>query len=137
MLKKLALALLAFASLFTLTACGDDNNTPEKTAVTYVQAIYQGDINTAAKLVYLSEKDKSQPGVDNMVKGKLEGFAADAKKKAEQQGGIKTINADPAVYSENKEQAQVSVNILFKKSEKADKPKLRLISTDDGWKVKL
>ncbi|MBE2895205.1 DUF4878 domain-containing protein [Spirabiliibacterium falconis] len=134
-MKKLFALVLA---LFTLVACGGaDNNSPESAAASYVQAIYQGDIDAAMKLIYISEKDKQQAGINDLIKGKLAETAQENQENAKQKGGLKTVHAENAVFDEqDKNQASVSVKVEFKKAEPILR-QIRVIKTDDGWKVKL
>ncbi|MBV7387968.1 DUF4878 domain-containing protein [Pasteurellaceae bacterium TAE3-ERU1] len=135
-MKKLFALCLA---LFTLAACGGgDDNTPENAATGYVQAMYQGDVDRAVKLVYLSEKDKQQAGINDLVRGKLAESAQANKARAEQKGGLKAIYHEQTIYydEQDKNRANVHLKVEFKKAE-PEMANIRVIKTDDGWKVKL
>lgn len=138
-MKKYIISFFAVCSLLFLSACGDGNtDSPEKIATQYIQAIYEGDIDTAAGLVNLGdENDQTSKDMQTHLKGKLGELSANYKKQVDELGGIKAVTADKADYYEDKQKADVKVNVSFKNSEKVDTSTVVLVKTKKGWKINL
>lgn len=133
-MKKLASWLLLSCVALMLAACGA-NTSPEKVAEKYVYSLYAGDAETALKLIQLPDDEKKEAGVEDMVRGKVKAMVAQEKAKADAKGGVKNIVVSPAEYSDENTRAQVKVTISFKKDENSENDTVRLIKTDDGWKI--
>lgn len=121
----LAIAVFMFA-------CSSGSG-PEKVAEKYVSAMINGDIETFMAVVHLTEEEKQQ---FNMMKGKMSEMLKAAAAAAELAGGVKSIKSTSTNYSGDKKTASVSVKLEFKNGT-SDEESVNLISTKDGWKVKL
>ncbi|MDO5685854.1 MAG: DUF4878 domain-containing protein [Neisseria sp.] len=135
-MKKLTLWLAACCAALTLAACGAGGS-PEKVAEKYVQSVYAGDAETVLQTVYFSDEMKQEVGVEEMVRGKIKAMVAEQKQRANAKGGVKDISSTAAEYSNENTEARVSVTTTFKKADTPDTQQIRLIKSDDGWKVKL
>lgn len=117
-----------------LVACGGAN-TPEKVAIAYVQSVYQGDIDEVMDRVDMS--DINEPGLEDMMRGKMKAAAADAKKQADDYGGVDSVSVEGEVkyLDENQNRARVLVKVVFN-NDKTDSKYVKLIKTEkEGWKV--
>lgn len=137
MMKRLLAGILTLFLAFSLTACGSGGSSPEKVAERYVELVYKGDADGVMKLIALKSGDKDEPGVEDMLRGKIKSMMAKAQEKADKAGGVKDITVAPANYSEDKKRADVEVTVTFKKSDTPDIARIRLFNTDDGWKINL
>lgn len=120
-LKSMLAAVLLCASVFTLSGCGDDKPaTASDVAVQMVQNLYDGKVDA---IVDMAEDDlKNQPGVGDMLKGKLQMGAQEATSFAKQHQGVDKIEAvNEEVHGDV---TRVTVNTTFKdkfvKSENVD-----------------
>lgn len=135
-MKKIFSLLTGLCILLALAACGGAS-TPEAAAKKYTEAVYAGDSETAISMIYLSEQDKKKAGLPEMLSGKIKAEIAHRKEFAVKNGGIKEISVGEPKYDNDKKFADVPVTVTFKKSEKPKEEHIRLIKTDDGWKLKI
>ena len=88
-------------------------------------------------MVHLDDADKQKPGVQEMLSGKIKAGVAEQKAFAEQQGGVESITAEPAAIDpKDNNRANVNVKTQFK-SGKTHPDRVRLISVDGTWKIRL
>ncbi|QEY25336.1 DUF4878 domain-containing protein [Neisseria zalophi] len=126
---------LSTLAVMMLVACS--GHSPEDTAKDFTQKSYEGDAEAVIAMIHFPDQEKNKPGVEDMLNGKVKAAVSQQKAYADEYGGIDEISADPAVISgENNDAAQVEVHIRFKQGETKD-DNVRLIKTDDGWKVRL
>lgn len=134
---KLLFKLLAgLCVVLMLASCG--SSTPEAAAKKYMEAVFDGDADKVISMIYLPDKEKKEPGVQDMLSGKVKGMVADAKKRADKNSGVKEITTDEAKYSEDKKTAEVMVTVTFKNNDSEPKKEhVSLIDIDGGWKLNL
>lgn len=120
--------IVLFLAAF-LVACSGSG--PEKVAEKYFNSILNADMDGFMSTVYLSEEEKA--GM-NMMRGKIEEMFKAVKMQAEASGGIKSVKAKNASYSDGKKKARVTIITTFKNGN-VEEESLNLISTDKGWKV--
>jgi hypothetical protein len=135
-MKKLFSLLIGLSITLLLVACGGAS-TPEAAAKKYTEAVYAGDSEKVISMIHLEEKDKKQAGLEDMVAGKVKGQIAHTKEIADKNGGVKEISVGEPTYKSDNKIANVLVTVTFKKSEKSKQENVRLIKTDDGWKLKI
>ncbi|PIT22027.1 DUF4878 domain-containing protein [Snodgrassella alvi] len=135
-MKKLFSLLIGLSITLLLVACGGAS-TPEAAAKKYTEAVYAGDSETAISMIYLNENDKKEAGLPEMLSGKIKAEIAHRKEFANKNGGVKEISVGEPQYDNDKKFADVLVTVTFKKSEKPKEEHIRLIKTDDGWKLKI
>ena len=124
-----------FAVSLLLAACS--GKSPEDTAQKFVSEIYNGNADAVVAMVYLDDADKQKPGVQEMLSGKIKASVAEQKALAEKQGGVESITAEPAAIDPaDSNRANVSVTTKFKNG-KTDTDRVRLISVDGTWKIRL
>lgn len=115
-MKKLFDFFICLFLSVILAACGGGGS-PEAAAKKYVQAIYNGDADTVISMIYIAEKDKKEAGLQEMLSGKIKVIVAEAKKKANENGGISNIDVEEPKYSQDKNSADVVVKVQFKNLE--------------------
>lgn len=131
-LKKLAMTLAFGAVALLFTACGSSE--PKDVAVEFVENVYKGKGDNLLKYVYLSEKDENTAGVKEMAEGKLKAAAGQAAQKAEDAGGLKSVEVVSEEIKENA--ATINLRINFGNGNE-DSERVRLIKDKDEWKIKL
>ena len=133
-MKKL---LSAIAVLLCITACSFGSNSAENVAKAFVQAGYAGDADKMMSLIHIPA-DQNQPGMSEMLSGKIKMSAEVKKKQAEEKGGVKDITAKTMDATENQpdDQKRVSINITFGNGSSAS-DEVNLIKVDGNWKVKM
>ncbi|WP_066570569.1 DUF4878 domain-containing protein [Snodgrassella sp. CFCC 13594] len=134
-MKFIAKLFSVFCIAFFISSCGGSSS-PEAAAKKYVDAVYAGDSDTVISMVHISDKHKDEPGLKDMVSGKVKQAVMHDKENAEKNGGVKGISVGEPKYSEDKKTAEVLVTISFKNSGKPKQELVRLIDTDNGWKLK-
>lgn len=133
-MKKLFQFFICLFVSIILAACGGGSS-PEAAAKKYVQAIYNGDADTVISMIYIAEKDKKEAGLQEMLSGKIKAIVAEAKKKANENGGVSNIVVEEPKYSQDKNSADVVVKVQFKNLENPIPTELHLVKTDGGWKI--
>lgn len=139
-MKTLLTKFMTISIVSLLVACSSSGgeNSPEATAKKFVEKSYQGDADAVISMVYLTDKDKEQAGVKEMVDGKVKAGVAKEKAKAEERGGVDEITTgafEPFKNSEN--QGKVPVETKFKQG-KSIKNHVKVIRTENGdWKVSI
>lgn len=136
MRKVFAIFMAVFLGL-TLAACGKSAATPENVAVEFMTNIWKGKTDALVEQIYLSEADKAKPGINEMVSGKLQMIAGQAKAQAEAQGGVASVSVIDKQVDEAGGTAIVQVETKFKQGTKTDTSKVKLRKDGDVWKVKL
>lgn len=129
--------LLSFTALFLL-ACSQAN-TPEQTAIRFIEHVYQGDADEAVAMIHIGADD-DKAGVQDILTGKIKAMVAEAKEKADKNGGLKNVEiiGETEYSGENKQRAYVKIKVSFKKSEDQMDESVKLIKTEkDGWKIRL
>ncbi len=131
-LKKLVMALAFGAVALLFVACGSSE--PKDVAVAFIENVYKGEGENLLKYVYLSEKDENTAGVKEMAEGKLKAAAGQAAQKAEDAGGLKSVEVVSEEIKENT--ATINLRVNFGNGNE-DSERVRLVKDKDEWKVKL
>lgn len=131
-LKKLIMALAFSAVALLLVACG--GNEPKDVAVAFIENVYRGKGDDLLKYVYLPNEKKAEAGVKEMVEGKLKAAASQAAQKAEDAGGLKSVEVVSEEIKENT--ATISLRVNFGNGNE-DSERVRLIKDKDEWKIQL
>lgn len=135
-MKLLFKLLTGLCVVLMLTACG--SSTPEAAAKKYMGAVFDGDADKVIGMMYLPDDKKNEPGVQDMLSGKVKGMVAHAKEQAEKNGGVKEITTNEAKYSEDKKTAEVRAKVTFKNDGSEPKEEIvNLIDIDGDWKLNL
>lgn len=118
-----------------LIACSA-NNTPEKAAKNYIDAVLANDIDGLMDTLYIpADADEGQ---ENIMRGKLTILLTETSTRAISMGGVKDISYSPAKYNQDKTRANLVATIHYKKEDAPVKREdISLIKTDKGWKVSL
>lgn len=133
---KLLFKLLAgLCVALMLASCG--SSTPEAAAKKYMEAAFDGDADKVLGMMYLPDEEKNKPGIQDMLSGKVKGMVADAKERAEKNGGVKEITTGDAQYSNDKKTATVKVTVTFKNGGEPKEEIVNLIDVDGSWKLNL
>lgn len=135
MKKILLYPALTLVALF-IVACSGSTDSPEGITKHFVESIYKGDSEALIKTLDLG-KDAEDPAVQQMVTGKLGMAAAEAKKQAEANGGVSSIDIKDVKYNDDKTRAKVTFIVKFKKDGIEDAGDMNTIKTDKGWKIAL
>lgn len=135
MKKILLYPALTLVALF-IVACSGSTDSPEGITKHFVESTYKGDSEALIKTLDLG-KDAEDPAVQQMVTGKLGMAAAEAKKQAEANGGISSIDIKDVKYNDDKTRAKVTFIVKFKKDGIEDAGDMNTIKTDKGWKIAL
>ena len=134
-MKTMTKLVSTFAVSLLLAACSAKS--PEDTAQKFVSEIYNGNADAVVAMVHLDDADKQKPGVQEILSGKIKAGVAKQKALAEKQGGVESITAEPAAIDPaDSNRANVSVTTKFKNG-KTDTDRVRLISVDGTWKIRL
>lgn len=134
-MKKIVSLLIGLFITLAIAACGG-NSSPEAAAKAFTEAVYSGDSQKVISMIYLSEKDKKEAGVQDILSGKIKMSVSHEKEVADKNGGLKNISIEGIKYDDDKKSAHVQISVTFKNTEQIKKKNLYLIKTDDGWKVK-
>lgn len=135
MKKILLYPALTLVALF-IVACSGSTDSPEGITKHFVESTYKGDSEALIKTLDLG-KDAEDPAVQQMVTGKLGMAAAEAKKQAEANGGVSSIDIKDVKYNDDKTRAKVTFIVKFKKDGIEDAGDMNTIKTDKGWKIAL
>lgn len=146
-MKKLLPALSALFIAFALVACSNSsstNNGPQAVTKQFFEALSTGDADTVLKFVHMPDMKKEagddkekQEAMENLMQGKIKLMVQEAKEDLDKKGGVAEIIAGEPTYSDKeKKHAEVVLTMKFKNGEE-DKSKVKLISTEAGWKVLL
>lgn len=114
-------------SLF-IAACGS-SSTPEGVAEEFFTELYNGKADTSK--IYLG-KDAEQPGVKEMVEGKIKAGAAEAKAKADEKGGLDSVKIVSVETEGNR--SRVKLELTFKDGSKDDESG-SLYNDNGTWKI--
>ena len=118
-----------------LIACSA-NNSAEKVAQNYIDAVLANDIDGVMDTLYIPAD--AVEGQDALMRGKLTMLLAETSTRAISLGGVKDISYSKAEYNDAKTRANLVATIRYKKdSSSAKRENISLIKTDDGWKVSL
>lgn len=133
MLKPLTRLILVLLAAVALAACSGAGSSPEATAKAFIQKMYDGDGDGALKLAHMPQ---GKPGEAEMAQGKIRAGAAEAKAKAEQQGGLKEVEVKESTINPNDPNNALTVlRVSFKNGVKEER--VRTIKVDGDWKVRL
>ncbi|MFT0213053.1 DUF4878 domain-containing protein [Pseudomonas sp. F1_0610] len=128
-----------FTTLFllaTLTACS--GSSPEDVATKFLNAAYKGDADTVLELIHIPEHSKQNANVKELVSGKVKAGVAKSQAKAEQNGGVKNITVKETQMDEANNRGVIILNVEFKKEDsRQTTERIRLIKSDDKWKVSI
>ncbi|WP_343292149.1 DUF4878 domain-containing protein [Vandammella animalimorsus] len=117
----------------TLSACSDVGSSPEATAKAFIKGVYGGDADAALKLVHIPN---GSPGEAEMAQGKVRAGVAEAKAKADKQGGFKDVEIKASEISpQDPNRANTTLRVVFKQGEKQER--VRTIKVDGKWKVRI
>ncbi len=118
-----------------LIACSA-NNSAEKVAQNYIDAVLANDIDGVMDTLYIPAD--AVEGQDALMRGKLTMLLAETSTRAISLGGVKDISYSKAEYNDAKTRANLVATIRYKKDSSSTKREnISLIKTDDGWKVSL
>ncbi|NLY12287.1 MAG: DUF4878 domain-containing protein [Gammaproteobacteria bacterium] len=127
-------SIMLLATLL-LIACSA-SNTPEKVAEKYINAVLANDIDGVMATLYIPAD--AVEGQESLMRGKLTILLTETSTRAISFGGVKDVSYSSAQYNTDKTRATVVATIRYKKDSSADKnEKIKLIKTDDGWKISL
>ena len=133
-MKAMTKLVSTFAVSLLLAACSAKS--PEDTAKKYVSEIYNGNTDAVVAMIHLDDADKQNPGMQEMLSGKIKVAVAEQKAFAEQQGGVESITAEPAAIDPaDSNRANVNVKTQFK-SGKTHTDWVGLINVDGTWKIR-
>lgn len=133
-MKTMTKLVSTFAVSLLLAACSAKS--PEDTAKKYVSEIYNGNTDAVVAMIHLDDADKQNPGMQEMLSGKIKVAVAEQKAFAEQQGGVESITAEPAAIDPaDSNRANVNVKTQFK-SGKTHTDWVGLINVDGTWKIR-
>lgn len=136
MKKVLLYPALAFMALL-IVACSGSTDSPEGITKHFIESTYKGDGEALIKALDLG-KDGEDPTVQQMVAGKMGMAAQEAKKTADENGGVSSINIKDVKYTnDDKTRATVNFIVKFKKNGTEDVGNMNTIKTDKGWKISL
>ena len=116
--------------LFGAFVIGCGNVSPDRVAIGFVEDLHNGNSKSVIKSIYFGEK-LTQDDV-TMLEGKVGMLASEAKVRANQQGGIKSIEVVESDIKEN--EAKIKLKINFKNGNN-DTTALSLINQDSKWLV--
>ena len=134
-MKTMTKLVSTFAVSLLLAACSAKS--PEDTAKKYVSEIYNGNTDAVVAMIHLDDANKQNPGMQEMLSGKIKVAVAEQKAFAEQQGGVESITAEPAAIDPaDSNRANVNVKTQFK-SGKTHTDWVGLINVDGTWKIRL
>lgn len=141
-MTKIFAFITAAVLALTLTACGDDENAPEKTAQEWVENLYEADIDDAMELINFNADKDNLEAQKNMVKGKLQGSLPEQKKMIEEQaGGVKSIVVkEVSIDKDNANKATAKVEVTTNKEYKGsltNTETVKLEKVGSEWKVNL
>ena len=136
-MKLLFKLLVSLCAVLMIVSCDNSSSTPESVAKAYVEAFFNGNADKVISLIYIPDDAKNDPGAKDMMSGKIKQGVMKAKEKASKDGGVKNITVEKAQYSEDKQTAEVPVTVTFKGDAPAYNETIKVIKTDDGWKLKL
>lgn len=133
-MKTMTKLVSTFAVSLLLAACSAKS--PEDTAKKYVSEIYNGNTDAVVAMIHLDDANKQNPGMQEMLSGKIKVAVAEQKAFAEQQGGVESITAEPAAIDPaDSNRANVNVKTQFK-SGKTHTDWVGLINVDGTWKIR-
>lgn len=136
MKKILLYPALAIVALF-IVACSGSTDSPEGITKHFIESTYKGDGDALIKSLDLG-KDAEDPAVQQMIAGKMNMAAQEAKKEAEKNGGLASIDIKDVKYTnDEKTRATVKFTVKFKKNDVEDAGDMNTIKTDKGWKISL
>jgi len=135
MKKILLYPALAIVALF-IVACSGSTDSPEGITKHFIESTYKGDGDALIKSLDLG-KDAEDPAVQQMISGKMMMAAQEAKKEADKNGGVSSINIKDVKYNDDKTRATVNFTVKFKKNDIEDAGDMKTIKTDKGWKISL
>lgn len=137
-MKKWLVFVFALSFSFFLTACGGSSKPYEKTAIEFIEAMYNGQGDKVQKMIYIPAEELKEPGIEEMVKGKMAAAAHDAKKQADQYGGLKNVTVLESGHDESGKRADVRLALTFKNGpEGSREERVDLIKDGSTWKVNL
>lgn len=143
-MKKLFLTLSALLAACALVACSNSGNTPQAAAKQFFEAMAKGDADTVMKLMHMPDMQKEmgddkekQEAMQEMMRGKMKMMVQGTKEDTEKKGGLaEIITSEPTYTDDDKKHAEIALTMKFKNGEE-EKSKVRLISTEEGWKILL
>lgn len=135
-MKRFINALLGATLCSLLIACGGAS-TPEDAAKTFIEKMYQGKADDVVAMIHIPDDQKDQAGLKEMVSGKIKADVAKTKARAEANGGVDKIVAQPfKPFEKDEKYGKVKVETVFKNG-KTETDSVKVIHTDDGWKIGL
>ena len=136
-MRKLLVPLAAFTLTTILAACSGAGSSPEGAAKAFIESTYKGDADAAMALIEIPAEVKEKPGLEEMMNGKIKAAVAESKARAEKQGGIDEITAQPFQPSpQDGKQGRVTVDVRFKQGGTRTE-NVSVVETENGWKIKL
>lgn len=137
-MKKFLTLLFALFLGFFMTACSGSTKPYEKTAIEFIEAMYNGKGDKVKKMIYIPKEELKEPGVEEMINGKMVAAAHDAKMKADEYDGLKKVTVLESAHDDSGKRASVRLGLEFKKGTEGDREeRLDLIKDGSTWKVAL
>lgn len=135
MKKGFLFVAFALFALVGLTSCGGGTDTPEATAETYAKCLKNADWEGLADLGYYSER-MTDKEVENAKKVAVVMLEVAGEKTLEKKEGIKDIEVKDVETDDDGERATCKVKYTYGDGSK-DTETLRLVKTDDGWRIRM
>lgn len=139
-MKKSINSIFSVLACTVLMACSGGNsggNTPENIAKEFVEQSYKGNADSVIAMIHIPEKYRNEAGAQDMVNGKVKAGVAKEQKKAEEWGGVDTITSQPFTPAKNDDKrGHVVVETKFKQG-KVITDSVKVIQTENGWKINL
>lgn len=136
MKKFITASLIALCSLVLIACSAIGGSQPEDVANSYIESAYQGDVDKMLAIIYIPKSDKDN-GMQEIVTGKVKQAVAHAQEEADRKGGFKEVVVDSTNTDDANGTSTVHVTAKFKnEGSESKKHQVRLIRSDDKWKVK-
>lgn len=135
-MKKVFTFAITVLLCLSVTACSFfGGSKPEDIAIKFTKCAYDGDYDCIVDS--LSEQEKKD-GSLALVSSKLRSAVSQAKANADRKGGVKEIVVDSKQIDEPNGIGKVKLIVNFKnEGSQPSTENVKVIRTDDGWKVRL
>lgn len=136
-MKNKILCLTLMISTLFISACSQPTDTPQTIAKYFITNTYSGDGAALTDAFHLTG-DLNTSHAKQLLITEMSMAAQEAKKVADKNGGVSSINIKDVQYSNNeKTHAIVDFTVKFKKDGAEDIGAVKTIKTDKGWKISL
>lgn len=132
-----AVFMLLAAAVLLLAACGGSSK-PEEVAERYVRETYAGNADAVMAMIHLPSEEMDKPGAQELITGKMKAAVAAQKQRADKRGGLDTVKAvEVKPLDQDGKRVSVSLEVTFKDGGEARRDRIKLVETENGWKVAL